>query len=268
MVYSPHRVSSAGGVAITKTVAVAVRACATARRHKDWGRVMTWAERGLTPTDLCPEAEGRLRFELAGALMQIGDLLRAEQELVRFCRLEQGCPALSSWLGEALQVRAHIQRLRGQEGQSGRLFQRACIAFAAVGQHGKAMRCRFEIAWGQLMMGQCEGVQQHLAAVRASRVATSDPDLEVDLTIAMALRAKLLGNLSESDRIGWAVLERPALRDRQRAEVAWVLACNALTSGDHQRAGDLLEIAHLAAVTDWSLPQMGRIHHLRLRLHA
>jgi len=244
----------------------AVQACRDAMEEQDWGRARQRAERGLRLAGLDPEASGILHLLLAQAFMQIGDLLRAEQELRRFMRAAKQCQSLAREQGEALLSLSHLDRLLGREDEAIKHMRQAWVAHDLAGRRDRVAHCRFELAWGYLTAGRIPEAERHLRALQAQQMRDCAASLQVDLQIATALCHSLRGDVRESDRIARAVLVRPDLQHRHRAEAALVLGCNALHDGELQTADALLNMAHAAAVEEWWPPQLERIHLARRRL--
>lgn len=230
----------------------------------DWGQVIDRAARGLKREGLPPEQEVHLRFWLGLALCETGDLYRAEQELQRV--VELGASTLTEIQADAIFRLGQIHRLLRRPDREVAAFQEAARRHAGLSQVDRAVRCHLEAGWSLLLAGRTKEALPELEAAVAGLRALDAPDLGRDLTILRALYLSTTGERQASDQLCLEVLDRPPLKPMQRAEIAWILGCNALAEGDRTAAELHAAIAHAHAVEAWWPPQMERIDQLRKRL--
>ncbi|MFZ5824627.1 MAG: hypothetical protein ACOY94_09895 [Bacillota bacterium] len=236
--------------------------------HSDWGRVISRAERGLRGRGIPPEREGLLRHNLALALWETGDLYRSEQEFQRVIALGEGSADLASLQADALYRLGNIHRLLRRPEQEVEAFRQAACRHARLRQTARAVRCQVEAGRALLLAGRAKEALPELEAAAAGLIMLDAPDLVVELRIVQALYASLTGDREGSDRHCLELLNQPPLAPCQRAEIAWILGCNAFEAGDRTAAELHAAIAQEYAVEAWWPPQMERINHLRRRLAA
>ncbi|MFZ5815906.1 MAG: tetratricopeptide repeat protein [Bacillota bacterium] len=234
--------------------------------HADWGSLIARAERGLRRQGLPPENEVRLRYWLGLALIETGDLYRAEQEWNRLLVLSREVGAKSEMEAEALYRLGQVHRLLRRPDQAVAAFREAARRYRRTGQGERAARCHGEAGWTLLTAGRAEEALPELEAAEAGLGQRERSDLGRDLGVARALYLSLIGEREASDRLCLSLLDQPPLRAGQRAEIAWILGCNALAAGDHVTADLHAAIAHEYALEAWWPPQMERVEGLRRRV--
>lgn len=236
--------------------------------HSDWGRVISRAERGLKGAGIAPEREGLLRYNLGLALSETGDLFRAEQELQRVVALGEGPADLAELQADALYRLGQIHRLLRRLEQEVESFRQAACRHTRLRQMDRAVRCQIEAGRALLLAGRTYEALPELEAAAAGLLVLDAPDLMIELAIVQALHESLSGNWQASDRRCLELLDNPPLGPAQRAEIAWILGCNALAAGDRTAAELHAAIGHEYAVEAWWPPQMERINDFRRRLAA
>lgn len=236
--------------------------------HSDWGRVISRAERGLRGAGVAPEREGLLRYQLGLALWETGDLYRAEQELERVVALGEGPADLAALQADALYWLGQIHRLLRRPEQEVEAFRQAACRHIMLRQLDRAVRAQIEAGRAQLLAGCAKEALPELEAAAAGLMMLNAPELMIELAIVQALHASLLGDRQASDRRCLELLDHPPLGPAQRAEIAWILGCNALAAGDRTAAELHAAIGQEYAVEAWWPPQMERINDLGRRLAA
>lgn len=234
-----------------------------------WGRLITRTERALRRPQITPVREGNLRFWLGVALFETGDLLRAEQELQRVNQLGGEFPDLAQRRAEALFRLGMIYRLLRRPHREAESFREAADRFTALGLAEGAIRSRVAISWSLLLAGCAIEALPWLEGAAAGLAALDAPEeMRVDLGIAQAFFLSLMGDRQTSDSHCFDLLGRPPLRPVQRADIAWILGCNALAAKDRTAAELHAGIAHSYAVAAWWPPQLARVDQLRQRLES
>lgn len=243
----------------------AVMACRAAGALRNWGRAVSWAERGLA---LGPdsEAEGWLNLLLGTALMYTGDAYRSERCLRAFLQRAGEHPGLSRILPDGLFNLAHLLRfLRRDPVVEAEAFQEAAEAFAGRGRFSQVLLCQVEAAWSYLMAEEPAQALPPLEAAAAGLAQHGDPTVQVYVELCWAYYHRLTGDLARSQAICRELDARPDLTAGQRADVGWLLGSNARTMGDLAKAASWAEKAYELALEDlWPL-QITRIEGL---LHA
>lgn len=232
----------------------------------DWGRMITLAERRLKGEGLRPEREGFWRYWLGLALCETGDLYRAERELQRVVALGEEVSDLAELQADALYRLGQAHRLLRRPEREVEAFREAARRHSLLKEVDRAVRCHIEAGRSLLLAGHAEEALSDLKAAEAGLRALNAPDLSVDLGIVQALHLSLTGKRQASDQRCLDLLNQPPLGSAQRAEIAWILGCNALAAGDRSAAELHVAIGHEYAVEAWSPPQMERINALRKRL--
>lgn len=247
---------------------VSVWACRAAGGLQEWGRAITWADRGLEVGTHDAEAEGILRFSAARALLYIGDLIRAGRELERFLHLSMSTPQLAPAIADAHFNLGHLRRLLGQSDAAVTAFLRARNEYAAQGRDYRRVLSQYEIAWTYLQAGEPAFAEPHLSAVRQEVSEIRDDELQVDLALAEGLYHTLQGEYTQTLSICSGLAHERLLPPRQRAELHWLLGQCALLQEDLDGAARHLLASQNAAAADWWPPQMERIARLRENLMA
>lgn len=234
--------------------------------HSDWGREMARTERELCREGLAPVREALLRYRLGTGLFETGDLYRAQRELQRSVELgeaasepidlQAGC---QYWLGL-------IHRALGQVEQELVSFREAARSYARLHQEERAVRCQIELAWSLLLAGRTAEALPELHTASAGRRAIDAVQLTTPLALAEALYLSQVGHRDSSDQRCLELLDRPPLQPVQRADIAWILAGNALAAGNRTAAELHIAIAGRHALEAWWPPQVERIDQLRRRL--
>lgn len=245
---------------------VSVWACRAATHLERWGQVVVWAERGLEDRPVDPEQEGILHLCKARALINLGDLPQAEEELQAFLSLAERTEGLRCHEADALYCLGRVHQLLHRNHLAIKAFSKASGAYSSGGEAVLALQSRYQVAWTYLVEGLPEPAWAHLKAVQSGLLAYSDRTLELDTLIATALYHSLCGDRAGSERICLALLDDTGLPQRQAAEIAWILGHNALADGNPTCARGYLDIAYHAAVEDWSPCQLDRIRQLRDRI--
>jgi tetratricopeptide (TPR) repeat protein len=242
-----------------------VMACRAAGALRNWGRAVSWAERGLAlGPDL--EAEGWLNLLLGTALMYTGDAYRSERCLRAFLERAAGHPGLSRLLPDGRFNLAHLLRfLRRDPVAEAEAFQEAAEGFASRGRFSQVLLCQVEAAWSYLVAEQPAQALPALEAATNGLAEQGDPTVQVYVQICWAYYHRQTGDLARSQAICHELDARPDLTAGQRADVGWLLGSNARTMGDLTRAAAWAEKAYEHALEDlWPL-QITRIEGL---LHA
>jgi len=232
----------------------------------DWGKIKTHAERGLRAANLSQEREGILRYRLGVASLELGDLLRAEQQLLRYLQLAQSAAALEPLLAPAQERLGEIHRLLKRPGREAEAFTEAARRYEADGKLVDALRCRLEVVRTALWAGRADAARPDLLRVLAGLPLVEAPTLATDAALAYALYLSLVGRRQASMTLCMALLDAPPLAAIHRAEVSWLLAENALAMGERDVAQLHGAIAHYHGVQAWFPPQMERIESLTRRL--
>lgn len=232
----------------------------------EWGRVITWAERGLKRQGLRREREGYLRYWLGLALYETGDLYRAEQELRRVVELGESVRALAELQADGCYRLGLVHRLLRRPDREVAAFRRAARLHMALGSPERTVQCFIDTGWSLLLAGRETEALPELEAAAAGLTGVDAPDLEIHLRILRALSLSLTGDRQASDGCCLDLLNSPPLQPWQRAEVAWILGCNALERGDRTAAELHGAIAYEHGLQAWWPPQMDRIAQLRRRL--
>jgi tetratricopeptide (TPR) repeat protein len=247
---------------------ICARAAQAECHRRGWGKAADWAERGLGMTRSSLEVEGLLRFYLGCALFYTSDFYGAQQELEQFGKLAARCPELEKRKGHAVYNLAYVMRALKRRPVEIKLFQQAAEVFMGQGLSGRANICRYEIAWARLLEEQPAKALPELEAAQAWMASEPDAELETDIQIAWALYHHLMGNLTEAQRLGLALLERGELRSSQRSEVVWILARNALAMGDLESAACHVDEAYAGALAEWIPTQFQRVEALKTEVLA
>jgi tetratricopeptide (TPR) repeat protein len=247
-----------------ETAHVALRACQAACARSNWGKAVSWADRGLQAAAPGTEDGAMLHFLAGTALMYTGDLLRAERELRRFLQAVRTSSGLRRFLGDALYNLAHLMRCLGRHEHELSTFGEAAAAYMAQGRGHRVATCEYDMGWCLLLQGQIAAAVPHLSAAGQLLDAGSDPEGMVDLQTARALLHHLRQENAEAGAICQRLLGGAELPCRQRADLLWLQGLLALAEGDRRQAARLAAEACDVAAEDWWPPQMERLsafHH-------
>jgi hypothetical protein len=243
----------------------AVMACRAAGALRNWGKAVSWAERGLA-LGPGPEAEGWLNLLLGTALMYTGDAFRAERCLRAFLQTAGSHGALERLRPDGLFNLAHLLRfLRRPPAQEAEAFRQAAEAFASRGRFSQVLLCQVEAAWSYLTAEQPALAQPFLEAAADGLAEHGDPSAQVYVQLCWAYYYRLTDDLARSQAICRELEGRPDLTAGQQADLGWLMGSNARSLGDWASAASWAEKAYEHALEDlWPL-QLSRIEGL---LHA
>lgn len=247
---------------------ISVWACRAAGGRQEWGRAVSWADRGLELGPLHSEAEGILRFSAARALLYIGDLIRAGRELERFLHLSAENPRLAPAVADAHFNLGHLHRLLARHEEAVNAFLKAQDEYGAQGRDCRRVLSQYEVAWTYLLAGEPDAAEPYLLAVRQGAAALRDDEFQVDLALAEGLYHTLQGDYARVRSTCEALRQDRVLPPRQNAELHWLLGQCALLQDDLADAAHHLSASQSAASSDWWPPQMERIARLKESLMA
>lgn len=207
-----------------------------------------------------------LRYWLGLGLWETGDLYRAEREWQRVVELGEGEALLGELQADALYRLGLAHRLLGRVELEIAHFRKAARLHLCLQLTKRAVRCQIEAAWSLLLAGRTAEALPELQAAAAGRKGLDAPGLAIQLGIARALYLSQVGDYESSDRRCLGLLDCPPLQSAQRADIAWILATNALAVGDQTAAELHAAIACEHAFEAWWPPQLERVEQLRKRL--
>lgn len=238
---------------------MAIYACRAAGALGEWGKLVTWAERGLARKP-DPEANAWLHLLQGTGLMYVGDPLRAERALRVFVGAEPRPSSIlhrlypDGWFNLGC-----LMRLLRRTGEELACFERAVAAFEAVDRTYQAQFSRLELAFGHLLAGNPAAARPLLERVARYTADGSDAGLETFALTCWAHYYRLVGELERSQQTCEQLLERTDLPVGSRAEALLVMSCNARDRGQERESAALIEQAYADALVHWSPSQLHRV---------
>jgi tetratricopeptide (TPR) repeat protein len=240
----------------------AMRACAD---QKAWGKVIVWAEKGLSLKLLDQEALGWIQLFLGVAQMYLGNVYRAEKALAAFRRIANKTPGLERLLPYGLYNWATLMRFLHRHDEEVKRLRQAARSFKKQHDYTRMLQCQLAIVWSNLLRGLSTPAMEEWRRLKPDLDRCDDVEVHINAQLAWALYQSLLGNIQDSDTICCSLRDRDDLLVGQRIDALWILGCNARARGDMALAMEYATEARRLARQDYWPPQAARLDALTLR---